>query len=73
MENNLRIEFQNAHNKLIRYILMYASGHHLEYEDVVKVKYLNVEKRVEYMMYKHKCAILRKTIKESTNWHITTL
>ena len=55
MGKKLRLKLQNAQNKLITYILMYDSRHHLECEDFVKVKYLNVEKRVYYptinMMY----------------------
>lgn len=56
MGKGLKNKLQTAQNKLIRYVLQYDSRQHLEYDDFVKVKYLSVEKRVDYlnicMMYK---------------------
>ena len=56
MSKCLKLKLQTAQNKLIRYVLDYDSRHHLVHSDFAKVKYLSVEKRVEYlticMMYK---------------------
>ena len=56
MGKGLKNKLQTAQNKLIRYVLHYDSRQHLGYDDFVKVKYLSVGKRVDYltvcMMYK---------------------
>ena len=49
MSKCLKLKLQTAQNKLIRYILDYDNRHHLVHDDFVKVNYLSVEKRVEYL------------------------
>ncbi len=49
LEKSLKHKLQTAQNKIIRYILGYDSRHHLAVKDFKKVKYLDVNSRVDYL------------------------
>ena len=46
---DIKLKFQTAQNKMIRYILDYDSCKHLFYKDFSKAGYLSVEKRQDYL------------------------
>lgn len=49
LDKQTRTKLQTAQNKIIRFILGYDCRRHLMVADFKKVKYLNVEKRMEYL------------------------
>ena len=49
LEKKLRIKLQTAQNKIVRFMLGYDSRHHLVHSDFKKVKYLDVNSRMEYL------------------------
>jgi len=49
LEKSIKTKLQTAQNKTVRYILGYDNRHHLTVNDLKKVKYLDVERRIEYL------------------------
>ena len=49
LEKKLKVKLQSAQNKIVRYILDYDCRQHLVYNDFKKVKFLNVECRIDYL------------------------
>ena len=56
LEKSIKNKLQTAQNKTVRFILGYDNRHHLTVDDFRKVKYLDVDRRIEYLslnlMYK---------------------
>ena len=49
MYQDIKLKFQTAQNKMIRFILDFNSRHHLYVKDFVKAGFLSVEKRFDYL------------------------
>jgi hypothetical protein len=49
LEKKIKTKLQTSQNKIVRYILGYDSRQHLTVNDFKKVKYLDIERRIEYL------------------------
>ena len=49
LKKDIKIKFQTAQNKIVRFILYYDSQGHLDVKDFTKVGYMSVERRYDYL------------------------
>ena len=60
-KKSIKTKLESGRNKVVRYILGYSSYQHLTVNDFQKVKYLNVERRMECLSPNTMSNVSRRT------------
>ena len=58
---SLKCKLQTSQNKIVRYVMGYGTTKHIDVNDFIKLKWLNVPKRVEYLTLNLMYSIFNQT------------